>query len=100
MEIDINMHGNPFVVMCAYMPHDAVHEDSRLKVWENLSDRINQISACENIIIQGDFNAQLHAQKEVEEQHIGPHMFGRGADFLRTNAIVQAGKVFNRNSPG
>eukprot|EP00972_Heterocapsa_arctica_P092691 13669868-Heterocapsa_arctica.AAC.1 len=65
--------------MNAYIPHGGVHEDSRLKVWENLSDRINQISASKHIVILGGFNAQLHAQQEGEEQYIGPHVFGRGA---------------------
>eukprot|EP00972_Heterocapsa_arctica_P042016 6196346-Heterocapsa_arctica.AAC.1 len=31
IEIEINMHGNPLVIMSAYIPHDGVHEDSRLK---------------------------------------------------------------------
>eukprot|EP00972_Heterocapsa_arctica_P064740 9552854-Heterocapsa_arctica.AAC.1 len=51
MEIEINMHGNPLVIMSAYIPHDGVHEDSRRKVCEKLSDRINQISASKNLII-------------------------------------------------
>eukprot|EP00972_Heterocapsa_arctica_P064101 9457859-Heterocapsa_arctica.AAC.1 len=51
MEIEINMHGDPLVIMSAYIPHDGVHEDSRLKLWEKLSDRINQISASKNLII-------------------------------------------------
>eukprot|EP00972_Heterocapsa_arctica_P066377 9794136-Heterocapsa_arctica.AAC.1 len=79
MEIEISMHGKPLVIMCAYIPHDGVHEDSRLKVWDNLSDRVNQISASENLVILGDFNAQLHARKEGEAQYIGLPMFGRGA---------------------
>eukprot|EP00972_Heterocapsa_arctica_P090551 13360883-Heterocapsa_arctica.AAC.1 len=66
MEIEINMHGNPLVIMSAYMPYDGVHEDSRLKVWEHLSDRINQTSFSENLVILGDFNAQLHTQSEGE----------------------------------
>eukprot|EP00972_Heterocapsa_arctica_P082345 12134191-Heterocapsa_arctica.AAC.1 len=84
--------------MSAYVPHDGVHEDSRLKVWENLSDRVNQISASNSLIVLGDFNAQMHAQKQGEEQYIGPHMFGRGAEFLRTKEILQADKVLNRSS--
>eukprot|EP00972_Heterocapsa_arctica_P056651 8361921-Heterocapsa_arctica.AAC.1 len=65
--------------MSAYIPHDGVHDDSRLKVWEKLSYRINHMYAPNNIIVLGDFNAQLHAQKEGESKCIGLHMFGRGA---------------------
>ena len=30
----------------------------------------------------GDFNTRLHARKEGEEDIIGPHIFGRGKEFL------------------
>eukprot|EP00972_Heterocapsa_arctica_P075577 11147987-Heterocapsa_arctica.AAC.1 len=66
MEIEIKMHGEPLVVMSAYIPHDGVHEDSRLEVWGDLSDRINHISGSKNLVILGDFNSQLHIQKEGE----------------------------------
>eukprot|EP00972_Heterocapsa_arctica_P103353 15229426-Heterocapsa_arctica.AAC.1 len=92
------MHWDPLVVMSAYIPHDAVHEDHILTVWEHLSDRINQVPASKNLIILGDLNVQLHARKESEEHYIGLHIFGRGADFLRRKYILQADKVFNRNS--
>eukprot|EP00972_Heterocapsa_arctica_P003952 588015-Heterocapsa_arctica.AAC.1 len=73
MGIEINMHGNPLIIMCAYVPHDAAHGDKRLKVLGNLSDRINHIPPSKNLISLGDFNAQLHARKDGEEQYIGPH---------------------------
>eukprot|EP00972_Heterocapsa_arctica_P114595 16443217-Heterocapsa_arctica.AAC.1 len=82
MDIEINTHGKPLVIMSAHIPRDDVHEDSRFNVWEKLSDRANQIYPSKHIFNLGDFNAQLHAQKEGEEQHIGPHIFGRGAKFL------------------
>eukprot|EP00972_Heterocapsa_arctica_P091933 13557725-Heterocapsa_arctica.AAC.1 len=78
VDSEINMRENPLVIMCAYMPHDVVHGDKRLKVWENLSYRINNIPPSKNLIVMGDFNAPLRARKDGEEQYIGPHIFGRG----------------------
>eukprot|EP00972_Heterocapsa_arctica_P049925 7342992-Heterocapsa_arctica.AAC.1 len=92
MELEINMHGSPVVIMSAYIPHDGVHEDKRLKIWESLSDRINQIPPSKNLVILGDDNALLHARKDGEYQYIGPHIFGRGTAFLRTKEALQADK--------
>eukprot|EP00972_Heterocapsa_arctica_P064261 9483984-Heterocapsa_arctica.AAC.1 len=64
MEIEINMHGNPLVIITAYMPHDGVNEDKRLPIWGNLSTRISAIPPSKNLIVLGDFNAQLHTRKE------------------------------------
>eukprot|EP00972_Heterocapsa_arctica_P055784 8228470-Heterocapsa_arctica.AAC.1 len=97
MDIEINMHGNPLVIITAYMPHDGVNEDKRLPIWQNLSNRISAIPPSKNLIILGDFNAQLHTRKEGEETYIGPHIFGKGADFLLAKENLQGEKVFNRN---
>eukprot|EP00972_Heterocapsa_arctica_P052492 7721657-Heterocapsa_arctica.AAC.1 len=32
MEIDINMHGNPLVIMTAYVLHDGVNEEKRFPI--------------------------------------------------------------------
>eukprot|EP00972_Heterocapsa_arctica_P077020 11357928-Heterocapsa_arctica.AAC.1 len=98
MEIEINMHGNPLVIMTAYMPHDGVNEDKRLTILENLSNRITSIPPAENLIILGDFNAQLHTRKEGEEPSIGPHIFGKGPAFLLAKENLQGDRTFNRNS--
>eukprot|EP00972_Heterocapsa_arctica_P113150 16435647-Heterocapsa_arctica.AAC.1 len=92
------MHGNPLVIMTAYMPHDGVKEDKRLPVWENLSNGINLIPPSRNLILIGDFNAQLHTRKEKEETYIGPHIFGKGAAFLQTKETLQGDEMFNHNS--
>eukprot|EP00972_Heterocapsa_arctica_P016567 2444696-Heterocapsa_arctica.AAC.1 len=66
MEIEINMHGNPFVILTAYIPHDMVSEEKRLSVWESLSNRISITPPHKRLIILGDFNAQLRTRKEGE----------------------------------
>ena len=35
-EMDINVHGNPLVILSAYMPHDASTENKRLAAWGNV----------------------------------------------------------------
>eukprot|EP00972_Heterocapsa_arctica_P087350 12882241-Heterocapsa_arctica.AAC.1 len=89
MGIGINMRGNSLVIMTAYMPHDGVNEDKRLPAWGNLSNIINTIPPPKNLIILGDFNAQLHTRKEGEEPDIGPHMFGKGAAVLPAKENIQ-----------
>eukprot|EP00972_Heterocapsa_arctica_P098127 14478323-Heterocapsa_arctica.AAC.1 len=98
MEIEINMHGNPLVIMTAYMPHDGVNEDKRLPNWENLYNRITAIPPSKKPIILGDFNAQLHTRKEGEEPNIGPHIVGKGLAFLLAKENTQGDKMFNRSS--
>ena len=43
-EIEINMHGNPLVILTAYMPHDASAEIKRLAAWEEMSNRIRNVT--------------------------------------------------------
>ena len=81
-EMEKNTRGNNMVIIGAYIPHDDVQEAKRIEVWEKLGDRIQEISSNKNVIVCGDFNASLHARKEGEEQHIGPHTFCKRPVFL------------------
>ena len=49
-EMEINMHGNPLVILTAYMPHDASAELKRLTAWEEMSSRIREITRNKNIV--------------------------------------------------
>eukprot|EP00972_Heterocapsa_arctica_P080609 11880533-Heterocapsa_arctica.AAC.1 len=71
------MHGNPLVILTAYIPHDLVQEEKRLSVWESLSNCINLIPPHKNLIILGDFNAQLHTRKEGKKITWGHISLGR-----------------------
>ena len=42
--MEINMHGNPLVILTAYMPHDASAETKRLTAWEEMSSRTRNIT--------------------------------------------------------
>ena len=77
------MHGNPLVVLSAYMPHDASNERNRLAAWEEVSNRIGEITKNNNVVILGNFNAAIHARRTGEEECLGPHIWGKGIRFLR-----------------
>ena len=43
-EMEINMHGSTLVILTAYMPHDASAEIERFAAWEEMSNRIRDIT--------------------------------------------------------
>ena len=56
---------------------------TRDRVWEYLRGFIGDIPEAMKVIVLGDLNANLHTRREGEENHIGPNIYGRGAEFLR-----------------
>ena len=73
--MEINMHGNLLMILTAYMPHDASAEIKRLAAWEEMSNRIRNVTRDKNVVVLGDLNAALHARKEREEECLDP-MYG------------------------
>ena len=65
------------------MPHDASAEIKRLAAWEEMSNRIRDITHNKNVVVLGDLNAALHARKEGEEECLGLQVWGKGLAFLR-----------------
>ena len=59
------------------------NEINRLTAWEEMSNRIGDISHNKNVVVLGDFNAAIHARKAGEEECLGPHIWGKGLGFLR-----------------
>ena len=43
MSMEIDMHGNPIIIISAYIPHDDSDNNSRDKVWEYLNGFIGDI---------------------------------------------------------
>ena len=78
MSMEINMHGNPLIIISVYTPHDDSDSNSRDRVCEDLSGFIGNIPEAINVIVLGDLNINLHTRKEGEENHIGPNIYGRG----------------------
>ena len=95
--MEINMHGNPLMIISACIPHGDSDNNSRDRVWENLSGFIGDIPEAIHVIVLGDLNTNLHTRKEGEENHMGPSIYGRGAYFLRdTEVLTPAEKTTNR----
>ena len=67
MSMEINMHGNPLVIISAYMPHDDSDNQSRERTWEDPTGYLGTIPEAINIIVLGDLNVNLHARKNGEE---------------------------------
>ena len=91
------MHGNPIIITSAYIPHGNTNGDRiRQRTWEDLTNSINETRGAINTIILGDFHTNIHARKE-EEEHIGPHIYGREMAFLRNKEHnTPADKTTNR----
>ena len=99
MSMEINMHGNPMIIISTYIPHDDSDNKSRDRAWEDLRGFIGDIPEAINVIVLGDLNTNLHTRKEGEENHIGPNIYGRGAEFLRNKELLTpANKTTNRNT--
>ena len=80
--LELNMHGNLLIIASAYIPHDDTNEDRvRQRAWEDLPNFVNETPEAINTVILGDLNTNVHARKEDEEGHIGPHIHGRGIYF-------------------
>ena len=71
------------MILTAYMPRDASAEIGRLAAWEEMSNRIRDITHNNNLAVLGDLNAALHARKEGEEERLGLQVWGKGLAFLR-----------------
>ena len=96
--MELNMHGNPLIIASVYIPHENTNDERiRQRAWEDLTDFITETPEAINTIIMGDLNTNLHAKKEDEEEHIGPHVFGKGTEFLRNKEHhTPANKTTNR----
>ena len=75
---ELNTQGNPLIIASVYIPHENSNDDRiRQRAWEDLTDFITETPEAINTIIMGDPNANLHAKKDDEEEHIGPHILGK-----------------------
>ena len=91
-EIEINMHGNPLVILSLYMPHDASNEIKRHNMphaaWGKMFKRTRDISHNKAVVVLGNSNAAIHARKIGEEECLGPHIWGKGMVFLREEGLL------------
>ena len=95
--MELNIYGNPLITL-AFIHHDDTNDDRiRQRAWEDLTYFINETPEAINTIILGGLNTNIHARKDGEEGHIGPHINGRGMDFPRNKEHnTPANKTANR----
>ena len=67
-------------------------ERFRQRAWEDLTNFVTEAPGAINTVVMGDLNTNIHARKVEEEGHIGPHIFGRGLEFLRDKRTRQQTK--------
>ena len=92
--MELNMHGSPFIIASVYIPHENTNDE---RAWEDPTDFVTETSEAIDTILIGDFYTSIHAKKEEEDGHIGPHVYGRGMDFLRNKEHnTPANKTTNR----
>ena len=96
--MELIMHGNPLIIASVYIPHENTNDErTRQRAWEDLTDFVTETSGAINTILIGDLNKNIHAKKEEEYGHIGPHIYGKGMDFLRNKEHnTPANKTTNR----
>ena len=41
-----------------------------------------EVTFNKNVIVIGGFNAALHARRADDKEDLGPHVWGRGVEFL------------------
>ena len=78
MSMEINMHGNPMIIISTYIPHDDSDNNSRDRAWEDLSGLIGEIPEAIHVSVLGDLNTNPHTRKADEEDHVGPNIYGKG----------------------
>ena len=79
MSMEINMHGNSMIIISTYIPHGDSDNNSRDRVWGDLSGFIGDMPEAIHVIVLGDLNTNLHTRREGEENRTGPNVYGRGA---------------------
>ena len=67
-------------VVSAYVPHSRRPEEERVAMFNELSKVIGQCQKKGATIILGDFNSRIHGRLRGEEDVLGPHLYGYGAE--------------------
>ena len=78
----INMRGPQLLMTSAYSPHAGMPGNERRQFYTALDRLHTQHGKAKCYFIAGDFNARIHARMDGEEYILGPHIFGRGRQYL------------------
>ena len=84
MEIHVATKGAPTVFYAVYAPHQGpTHVQNRKDFWKKLKHLTLQHPDTTVQIVMGDINTRLQARRQAENDVIGPHIFGRGVNFIK-----------------
>lgn len=80
MAIRLKSLGTNIAFICGYAPHSGHLSVTKEDFYDLLQNACNEIP--ELVFIGGDFNARLQYRYNNEYETMGPHMFGRGREYL------------------
>ncbi len=84
MEIHVATRGAPTVFYAVYAPHQGpTHVQNRKDFWKKLKHLTLQHPDTTVQIIMGDINTRLQARRLAENDVLGPHIFGKGVNFIK-----------------
>ena len=81
MCVTLSAAGPPIHFINGYAPQSGTSSFEKEAFYEKLENLHNQFPRAHPTFILGDFNARLHCRCDHEFM-IGPHVFGRGRDYL------------------
>ena len=96
IEMAFKMRGPPLVIIGAYAPHSKRPIEEREGFYTALTETVDRIPLKHEVIIAGDLNVRFHARRKEETDVLGPHVYGRGAEFMeKCEAKVKAASIVN-----
>ena len=89
MSLTLASYGFDVTIITAYAPHSNDDTEMKENFYDNLSDEI--MSTHGRYFVGGDFNARVHFVRETDTDVCGPHILGRGMEYL--NGMKKTRKV-------
>ena len=80
MSLTLASYGFDVTIITAYAPHSNDDTEMKENFYDNLSDEI--MSTHGRYFVGGDFNARIHFVRETDTDACGPHILGRGMEYL------------------
>ena len=76
----------PLAIINHHAPDETKPSDTKTAHWDLLSTTVRNLQSDAIKIIIGDTNIKWHGRYRGEEDILGPHIFGKGTDYLDTHS--------------
>ena len=86
MAIRLRSMGTNVAFLCCYAPHSGHGVEVKEAFYDSIQELLTE--CAEAVYIGGDFNTRLQYKYENESEVLGPHIFGRGRDYLERVAMA------------